>query len=251
MFSCCKGCFIFFILSFAVAVRAQQLDQELLNSLKIEANHNLSRLKNLKQEKKNNKIYEDEREKALGQALQEQENWEQVREKGLSEYRKQKKTLTPQEDGPEYRDWQKSRQKEVQQAEKNREIRVRTRNQVLSQNPGVIAQLEDEELGLSETRPRYSLRSRGSNKWVKGGGSSSGRGSSTGSFGTDFDSGFPPPPPVNDYIPAPPPMDNYEDVPPPPPPPPAYDYSAAPMPYDSGYGDIPPPPPPPPMDYDF
>lgn len=233
-------------------VYAQQLDAELLNSLKIEANHNLNRLKSLKDENKNNRVYEEEREKSLGTYLEEQENWELTREKGLAEYRKQKKTLSPSDEGPEYRDYQVEKKKQREQAEKNREVQVRTRNQILNQNAATITRLEDEELGLLELRPRYDLRKRGHNKWAKGSPSFGGKASSgTGSFGGD-DGNFPPPPPPLDYVPAPPPVDTYEDIPPPPPPP-SYDYGAAgAVPYDAGYGDIPPPPPPPPpVDYDF
>ncbi len=231
---------------------AQQVDTELLSSLKIEANHNLNRLKSLREEKKNNKIYEEERERSLGTYLEDQEKWDLAREKGLAEYRKQKKTLSPAEDGPEYREDQRERKKALEKAEKSRETQVRTRNQILNQNPGVVAHLEDEELGLLELRPRYELRFRGKNKWNRNSGAAGSRSSGGGSTYTppnDLDSGFPPPP--LDYTPAPPPMDSYEEVPPPPPPP-GYDYGAgAGMPYDSGYGDVPPPPPPPPMDYDF
>ena len=233
------------------AVDAEELDSDLLSSLKIEANHNINRLKSLKEEKKNNKIYEEQREKSLGQYLEEQENWEQLREKGLAEYRKQKKNLSPADNGPEYKDYVRERAKLREKAEKNREVQVRTRNQMLNQNSQTITRLEDEELGLTENRPRYELRFRGKNKWVKGGSSGGGRASSPGSFSSGGDSDFPPPPPPIDYTPAPPPADAYEDIPPPPPPAPGYDYGAA-VPYDAGYGDIPPPPPPPPaVDYDF
>jgi len=232
------------------AASAEELDTDLLSSLKIEANHNVNRLKSLKEEKKNNKVYEEQREKGLGQYLEEQENWEQLREKGLSEYRKQKKGLSPAEDGPEFNVYVRERAQQREKAEKNREVQVRTRNQMLNQNSQTISKLEEEELGLTENRPRFELRFRGKNKWVKGG-ASGGRASSPGSYSGGGDSDFPPPPPPIDYTPAPPPADAYEDIPPPPPPPPGYDYGAA-VPYDAGYGDIPPPPPPPPaVDYDF
>lgn len=250
------GHLLFLTLSFLFFLKpcvsnAEELDKDLLNSLKIEANHNLNRLKSLKDEKKNNRVYEEEREKGLGRYLEEQENWEQLREKGLFEYRKQKKNLSPSDEGPEYREFVQNRTKLRERAEKNRETQVRTRNQILNQNSDLISRLEDQELGLTELRPRYELRYRGKNKWVKGGGIGGGR-PSGGSFPSSGggDSEFPPPPPPIDYAPAPPPMDSYEDIPPPPPP--AYDYGGAAAPYDAGYGDIPPPPPPPPpVDYDF
>ncbi len=240
----------FYILLFLALVcgrtQAEQVDQELLNSLKIEANHNLTRLKSLQTEKKNNKIFDDEREKTLGLFLEEQENWDLQLERGLIEYRKQKKSLSPIENGPEHRLDQKEKKVEIEKAEESREVQVSTRNKILSENPGVVLQLENEELGLTKERPRYDLRKRGKNKWVK-----NGVGSNTGpkaSSASDYDNSFPPPPPA-DYVSPPPPMENYEDIPLPPPP--NYDYGAGfnnANPYEAGYGDIPPPPPPPPID---
>jgi hypothetical protein len=258
------------VLSFLIALScflileksyAEEVDQELLNSLKIEASHNLNRLKSLNEEKKNNQIYDTEREKGLGLFFEEQESWELQREKGLAEYKKQKKDQSPQEGGPEYLADQKEKKRMAEKNEQSRRIQVRTRNQVLNENAGVISKLESQELGLDETRPRYDLRNRGKNKWNKNASGSMGRpsmGNSRPSFtpppSSDMDSGFPPPPPPPaEYIP-PPVMDNYDDIPPPPPPPPGYDYGSGVgtgIPYDSGYGDIPPPPSPPPGDYDF
>lgn len=238
-------------ITFIHTTYGQNVDQDLLNSLKIEANHNLNRLKSLKTEKKNTKIYDDEREKALGQYLVEQERLDLIREKGLAEYRKQKKALSPADGGPEFKEDQKRKQVAQEKTEKSRETQVRTRNKVLNENPGLVAALENEELGLTNARPRYDIRKRGQNRWVKSGSANKGTsGSSSDSFNpAPRDSDFPPPP--SDYMPPPPPTEGYEEIPPPPPP--TYDYgSSTGMPYDSGYGEIPPPPPPPPpVDYDF
>lgn len=242
--------FLFLVFYSALSL-SQQVDEELLNSLKIQANHNLNRLKSFSEEKKNNKVYDNEREKSLGLYLEEQEKWDLQREKGILVYLKGKKTSTPQEGGPDDLLDQAEKLKLIEKAEQSREVQVRTRNQILLEHPGVVAQLEDEELGLKETRPRYDLRKRGHNKWIKGNATGGSRplGSGYTPSSNDTDGGFPPPP--QDYIPPPPPPPaDYEEIPPPPPPP-TYDYgSGGGMPYDPGYGDIPPPPPPPP-DYDF
>ena len=52
----CAGCFIFS----SQVVCAQKVDEELMRSLKLEANHDLVRLKSLKGEKSNQKIFEND-----------------------------------------------------------------------------------------------------------------------------------------------------------------------------------------------
>jgi hypothetical protein len=236
---------------FMKSAGAVELDRDLLNSLKIEAGHDLNRLKSLDEEQKNRKIYDNEREKSLGQYLEEQEKWDLQREKGIAEFKKSKKSHSPSDDGPEFKEDQILKQKAAVIVDKNREIFARTRNQFLQKNTDIIAQYESHEFGLQGLRPRYDLRKRGLNKWVKSGATAK---PSPGGFtpsSNDSDNGFPPPPPA-DFIPAPPPTDSYEEIPPPPPPPPNFDYSGgSTIPYDAGFGDIPPPPPPPPPDYDF
>ncbi|MBC7419353.1 MAG: hypothetical protein H7328_01375 [Bdellovibrio sp.] len=243
------GCIFFFEFSNA---QSERVDTELEQSLKIEANHNLNRLKSLKSEKSNQKVFDNEREKGLSSFLEDQEKWDLSRERGLAEYRKQKKTTSPQEGGPEYLADQKEKQKTIVAMEKNRQIQVRTRNQVFNKNEALINELEIEELGLNQNRPRYSLRKRGQNRWVK---NSSQSGSSKTSSGPAPYSPPPvfddfPPPPVTDYQPIPVPMENFEEIPPPPPP--IYEgYGNSGTPFDSGFGEVPPPPPPPPIDFDF
>lgn len=242
--------FVFSLGAFHIAL-AEEIDKELVTSLKIEANHNLNRLKSLKEEKDNLKIYNNEREKGLGSFLEEQEKWDLQRDRGLAEYRKQKKQISPQENGPEHMADIEAKKKYEQQIEKSRQVRVHTRNQIVSENKELIGRLENVEFGLNATRPRYDLRRRGQNKWVKGN-SPSNKTTSSPAYTpppapTNFDD-FPPPAP--DYQAMPQPMDNFEEIPPPPPP--VYEsYGAPPGTFESGYGDIPPPPPPPPVDYDF
>ncbi len=236
--------------------KAVSVDTDLAKSLKMEANHDLTRLKSLKSEKSNQKIYDNEREKGLASFLEEQEKWDLSRERGLGEYRKQKKQISPQEGGPEYLADQKEKNADAIEMEASRSTQVRTKNQVYDQNKDLISELETEELGLNQSRPRYSLRKRGQNRWVKGGASGSSGGSSARSSAPSYSAPPPPvfddfpPPPVTDYQPVPSPMDGFEEIPPPPSP--VYEpYGNAGTPFDSGFGDIPPPPPPPPLDYDF
>ena len=237
------GVFLLLILNESVLL-AESADPELLLSLKSDANHQINRLKHLGEEKKKNKVYDDEREKGLAASLEEQERWDVLREKGLADYKKQKKSVTLEEGGPEFLQDQKVKKKQAEQQESNRQTYVNTRNQVLSKNENLIHQLEAVELNPLNLRPRFDLRKRGHNKWTKSTGASpSVRPDSGGSYS---------PPPAMDY--SPPPLDNYEEIPPPPPPPASFDGSYAPGNYDPGFGGdmmSPPPPPPPPPDYDF
>ena len=136
-------------------------------------------------------------------------------------------------------------------ANNNYRVRKKSRTTMNSE----IAEMD--ELDLLQKRPRFELRYRGKNHWVKkGSGSTGNEKGASGSGG----GGYSPPPPAfddypiqPDYIPAP--IDGFEDIPPPPPPPLNYDGSANGFPYngniDSGFGDPPPPPPPPPLFDDF
>lgn len=247
--------FIFFLCFNCVyAQDIAPIDEDVADSLKIEANHDINRLKSFKSEINNNKIYDNEREKALGEFLEDQEKWDLLRERGLRDYRKQKREyLTPTESSPEYREYLKQAAKIQQDYEKSRVALVRTRDRILSSRSAQIVQLEADELQLYSLRPRYELMKRSRNKWVASS-SKSGLGVSSGSGGY-----VPPPPPIsNDYPPpstsdfpaAPAPYEGFEELPPPP----VYDSNINNgVPYDptfSGDMSIPPPPPPPP-DYDF
>ncbi len=253
---------IIYLLLFCVSLfatnrlKAQQVDSQLLNSLNLEANHDLNRLKSLKAERHDKKVYDNEREKGLGSFLEEQEKWDLLREKGLAEYRKQKKSESPRENGPEHQQDIKEKKQVSQQMEKNRQILVKTKQQVFSKNKDLIQSLESDELGLNHPRPRYDLRKRGHNKWNKNGPatkttSSPGYNPPPPTGGANFDDFPPPPPPVPDFQGMPMPSEGFEEIPPPPPP--VYESYGNPpggTGYDPAFGDFPPPPPPPP-DFDF
>jgi hypothetical protein len=242
-----------------VYAHAQKVDAELAESLNSEANHETVRRKEFKPDRDSKKIYDNEREKGLGQFLEEQEKWDLIRERGLAEQRRQKKVESPVEGGPDYLADQKEKKAQADMLEKAREIRIQTRERIKAKANQPTDADEMEELGLTLNRPRYDLRHRGSNKWTKNEGKSgsSSIGSGSGSSGKaapapNFDD-FPTQP---EYVPAPQPLDTFDDIPPPPPPM-NFDSSANTYPYnggsmEGGFGDVPPPPPPPPPpDFDF
>jgi hypothetical protein len=203
------------------------LDQELFQSLKKEAHHNLNRLKSLKQEKQNIKIFDDEREKGLALFFEEQEKFDAQRDRGLREFRNERKLQHSQEGSPAHQEFIKSQNQAELKKEESRKVHIATRNQVMNESPGLIAELESSEMNLLSLRPRYDQRQRGRNKWLKNQNKSNGTGSgSSGSapFNNDFNSGGGFPAPSMDYSPPPPPppADFYEEMPPPPPPP-SYD----------------------------
>jgi hypothetical protein len=251
----CKYLIFSLLILSASALYAVDDDEAFLTeSLKIEANHNLNRLKAFRSEVDNNKIYEDEREKGLAEFLEDQEKWDLVRERGLKEYRAQKKDSSPSENTAEYEEYQRQKAVEDQKYEKARRIQVTTREKVQAASQESIAQLEANEQELNSPRPRYDLRQRGHNKWVASGKSGVGGGSA---YAPSVGSPVPPPndfPAVTDFPPAPAPYEGYEEFPIPPVDPtgspypqPTYDPSFG---ADSGGVAVPPPPPPPP-DFDF
>jgi hypothetical protein len=247
-------CFVitFLFLNCVHAEESDEFDEALVDTLKIEANHNQNRLKSFKSEISNNKIFENEREKALGEFLEDQEKWDLLRERGLRDYRQQKKEYSsPTEKSPEYTEYLKQAASIIKAYEKSRESHVKTRNLILNSKTNDILKLESEELGLYSLRPRYELRKRGLNKWITAGGKTN-----TGSNLNSEVFAQPPPPINNDFQPppdfpaAPAPYEGFEDLPPPP----SFDSNLNnSVPYDPSFGgdmSIPPPPPPPP-DYDF
>lgn len=245
---------MFFILLFGVSfIYASDYDKALVDTLKIEANHNIERLKSYKKEKLNNRIFENEREKGLGEFLEEQEKWDLIRERGRQEYRKQKLSETQEINRKEYERDLKEKLEERQQYEYSRRVYVKTRDKVRSQQNQTVSQLESEELEFYMNRPRYEFNKRHKNKWIAAGGSKP----STGSGSSGYQGGITSPA-VSDYPqnqtefpPAPAPAyEGFEEVPPPP----LYDSNMnSNIPYDPSFGgDVSiPPPPPPPLDYDF
>lgn len=260
---------LIFLLTTAV-LYSRASDVESAESLKIEAAHNLNRLKAYGAEVRNNKIYEDEREKGLSEYLEEQERWDLLRERGLREYAREKKVeASPVEGGPEYREYLKEEKAQQQNYEKSRREYVSVRNRIIEGQRSALARLEAREYELQSDRPRYDFAKRSKNKWVntstaggRGGGGFSG-GSAPAIGGTvDFNQPEMPDavpaapndfPPLPDFPTAEVPYDggNYEELPVPPP---VYDGTAGGVPsYDPAFGPemtIPPPPPPPP-DFDF
>ncbi|MCC2677699.1 MAG: hypothetical protein K0R29_275 [Pseudobdellovibrio sp.] len=239
----------------AGVVQAQEYDQDLADSLKIEANHNVQRLKSFRTEITNNKVFDEEREKGLAEFLEDQEKWDLLRDRGLQEYRRQKRSVgSPQEGGPEYLEYLEEKESQEARYERSRQIHVRTREKVLSSQDSTVSLLEAEELGLYTARPRYDLRKRSRNKWANASGSGRSGGYSGGSSGSSsFDQSNIPP--ANDFVPAP-------EFPPAPPafdagdgmdfaPAPTFDPNTG-MPVDATpQPEINIPPPPPPTEFDF
>ena len=245
---------IFMFLFLPFSVQAEDLDSQLLQSLKSAASHDQNRKLQFHQDRDGKKIFSTEREKGLAGFLEEQERWDLVRERGLAEHRKQKKTSSPQEGGPEYRDDVHLKKIESQKMDEARLLVVKTREQIAMKASPTAAADEMEELGLVPVRPRFDYRKRASNKWVKKVPGETAPGKSSPGAG-----GFSPPPPAfddypiqNDYLPANNPIDGFEEIPPPPPP---IDFEGAAAGIyngniDTGFGEVPPPPPPPPP-YNF
>jgi hypothetical protein len=235
---------------------SQDLDIDLADALKIEANHNSQRIKSFKVEATNNKVFDEEREKGFAEFLEEQEKWDLLRDRGLQEQRRLKRAnISPVEGSPEHLEYLEEKESQEARYERSRKLHVTTREKVLSQFNDNVAHLETEELGLLNTRPRYELRKRGENKWAKSG--PGGRGSSSsggfGNTGGGSSGGFEPAP-ISDFVPSP------EFPPAPPPfevtdesqftPPPAFDPSTG-MPLDGMGEELNIPPPPPPPEFDF
>lgn len=211
------------------------------------------RLSGFNDHKKEQGQFDTARSKAERAHLEEEEQWENQKQRNLLEYKKGKKQVGVTEDGPEAKADAKVKKKYVEDYEKNRQeyVQEKSKQQELSRK-ALNLPSENQELGLDEIRPRYDYRKRvlygARPKYGKMPGSS---GSSPGSssFSGSPSPSFPPPPPFEDYgdgyVPAPNMPDDFGDIPPPPPPP--------------GFGDEfggsdsfpPPPPPPPPFEGDF
>ena len=233
------------------------VDEELAESLKIEAAHNLIRLKSFKEEAKGNKIFDEERERALSEFLEEQEKWDLYRERGLREYRTEKrKDSSPREGSVEYNAYLEEKESVEARYERNRKLHVDTKNKFSPKSSSeTVLRLEAEELGLYSERPRYDLRRRALNKWVNSGLKTGGSGGFSGGNSANFQ----PPPPI-DFAPppefpaAPAPYEGFDESAQAPLPPPVFDSNSGGMTdgfmSPNGELNIPPPPPPPP-DFDF
>jgi hypothetical protein len=237
-----------------VSSQALAVDQELVDRLNQDLKHESDRKKAFKEFKNEKQTSEKEQNKGLALWLEEQEQWDLAREKAVFEHKKQKKYETPGEGSKEHIEDLAQKERDLRIIEDGRKQHIQTKKKVLAQYQGQGEVSEEEELAIYNSRPRYDLRKRGRNKWMKGGASmGTGSGSSggyvppPGGFQDNFD--FPPPPPADfNNVPT----DSFDDFPPPPP---APDFGNVPGTFDSGFGDapIPPPPPPPPPEggWDF
>lgn len=258
----------FFLCLFTFACIANATDQELAIKLKNELEFDTQRRNDFKSQRKNNDVYEKEREKGLSLFLEEQEKWDVTRDKGLKAQRAERlKEKKMDEGSPEYVQDLKEKKKYEQEQIAARKKHIETRDMIVQSFKNKAQVSEEEELEVYNQRPRYTLRQRAQNKWVSrgaggrmGGGSSPGFSGSGGSIPSPGNSAFDyPTNPNPEYIPT----DNFEEIPPPPPmpyegsyPPPGGDY------YNGGgnfngnpdYGAPPmgyPPPPPPEGGWDF
>lgn len=205
------------------------------------------RLAGFAEHKAGDKVIGREREKGKTAYYEELERWERARKAALDQHKKQVKATSPVEGGPEYREQKRKVRAERDQAEKTRLEYVRQKNAVLSKKRSKIAVSEEEELGLTEKRPRYDVTKRALFGAKPKYGAAAGSTPSYGGGG--FGGGnSPPPPPPEDFPPGdayipPPPVPEYDGSEfPPPPPLPAPSFED---------GDFPPPPPPPPPPVDF
>ena len=257
------------IISFTLIVSmiAHATDQELSAKLKNELEYETKRRNDFSNQRLSKKTFEREREKGLALFLEEQEKWDVTRDKGLKEQRANRlKTREMDESSPEYMQDQKAKKKYQAELEINRQKQIATKQQVFELFKNKVKVSEEEELSVYNDRPRFALRTRGSNKWSakakagSGSGFSSGSSSGSNSPGATFDSNNGssapfdyPPVPNQDYIPS----DNFEDLPPPPPMMPYEGYGApgSAQPPNFEGGDYPPPvgypPPPPEGGWDF
>lgn len=237
---------ISFVSLLSLQARAQEQDTE------------QERLTGFAKHQKDNIQYGKAREQGERAYLEEEEQWENKKERELQEYKKQAKKQVIKDEGPEFKEDAAQKKKLEAEYEKNKEIyaKNRAKRKEFDRNAAHLP-TEAQELGLDQDRPRYDYRKRASfgatPKYGKNASSSSGRssGGSSGSFGGGGGSApsFPPPPSFDDfndggYMPAPT-LDNNEymgDIPPPPPPPPPFGGDGGG--FSGEGGDFPPPPPP-------
>lgn len=215
----------------------------------------VERLTGFAQHQNDNVKFDKAREQGERAYLESEEQWENLKARELSEYKKQAKDRAMSDDGPEFQ--QDTLQKKAQEKvyEENRDAYLRDRAQKRSLDRKALnLPSEEQELGLDQERPRYDYRKRATfgatpklGKSTLTPGRSGGSGSS-GSYGGGGGSpSFPPPPTFDDfqdggYIPAPTLDNDYMgDIPPPPPPPPPFGMDGG---FNGDGGEFPPPPPP-------
>lgn len=194
------------------------------------------------------------RERGLTGYLQEQEAWDERREKALAEHKKRRKAESPEEGDASWRQDQKEKAEYRAQYQEKRREYVAEKAKLKPKTPAEIRSEQlfaMQELGLPSERPRYDIAKRvlygARAHWAGTPGGAPMGGHAPPSFGNPSIPNFPPPPAFEDfgennaggYIPPPPPppegfegqQENF--IPPPPPP----------MPFpDEGGGYYPPPP---------
>ncbi|KHD87103.1 MAG: hypothetical protein OM95_16255 [Bdellovibrio sp. ArHS] len=215
----------------------------------------MERLSGFAQHQKNLKQFDLARSKGERAHLEEEEQWENQKDRAREEYKQTKKSIRMSEDGPEAQADAVAKRKRLEDYENSREeyVAEKSKQKILDRQAAHLPS-EATELGLDELRPRYDYRKRAmygaQSKFGRPSSSPSSGSSSGGGFGSGGSS-FPPPPTFDDfggpdgYVPAPNMSDDFGDVPPPPPPPPpgfGDDFGGG----FQGGSDFPPPPPPPP-----
>ncbi|WP_347356603.1 hypothetical protein [Bdellovibrio sp.] len=213
-----------------------------------------TRLKGFAQHQNSQDRFEKARQQGERAYLEEEEQWENQKDRALNEYKKTKTAEKMSEEGPEAKADAVAKEKfdDAYEQERLKYIEKKNKQEVVTRGGNLPT--EAQELGLLEDRPRYDYRKRAmygaKPKYGKSSpGSSSSSGSSSPSYGGG--SSFPPPPTFDDfggdggYVPAPNVDDFGGDIPPPPPPPPFSDDFGGGF---GGDGDFPPPPPPPPFE---
>lgn len=212
------------------------------------------RLSGFAEHQKNQERFDEARLKGERAYFEEEEQWENQKNRTLEGYKKTKKQAVVHDDGPEAKADAAAKIEYAKKYEEDRRAYAKKRSrQDVVVHEDLNLPTEAQELGLNEERPRYDYRKRamfgGQPKYGKvtgGSSSSAGGGSGRGSISPGGTS-FPPPPTFDDfggadggYVPAPSMPDDFGDIPPPPPPP---------MPMGDDFGgegmDFPPPPPPP------
>lgn len=195
----------------------------------------VERLSGFKTFKKENAIYDGEREKGYAVYLEQLEKEAYDRKKALEDYRKSRKQEKSLEETSYYLEYRKEVLKDQKEYEESLSQYLKEKKKWTSSRFKRPFS-EEYELDILSDRPRYDYKKRalyGAKPKFKQAPSSSNSGGSYVPPPPDFggDGGFIPPPP--------PPFEPFDEIPPPP------------MPLDGGDfnndGFIPPPPPPPPM----
>ncbi|MBX3040804.1 MAG: hypothetical protein KF789_08880, partial [Bdellovibrionaceae bacterium] len=119
-----------------------------------------SRRAGFKEHQEQQKVFDRERAKGERAFIEEQEEWERQRQATIADYKKESKQASPAENGPEHRDYLK----QVEAGKKERQAVTRDYSRekaaMLKRKGRTIHLTEEEELGLTEARPRYEASKR-------------------------------------------------------------------------------------------